>query len=68
MTNVETKQYGDGTQATGVAPLPEMSPREQDMLQCLDDIESVMGGRNGPSIRLRALINEQRLQSSAEKL
>ena len=27
--DVETKEYADGTQATGVAPLPEHSPTEQ---------------------------------------
>ena len=52
-------QYTDGTCATGTAPLPELSPRQQDTgeaLRCLNDIEAVMGGRNGPSIQLRALI------------
>lgn len=26
---IETKEYGDGTAATGVAPLPEQSPEQQ---------------------------------------
>lgn len=28
--NVETKQYTDGTSATGTAPLPDQSPAQQD--------------------------------------
>ena len=55
----ETKQYEDGTMATGEAPLPALSPREQDAadaLALLDDIETVQGGSNGPTIRLRGLI------------
>ena len=56
---METKIYTDGTTATGLAPLPELSPKEQDVrdaLLHLNDIEAVMGGKNGPSIKLRALI------------
>lgn len=56
---IETKEYADGTNATGVAPLPNLSPRQQDAkdaLMHLGDIEAVMGGRNGSSIRLRELI------------
>ena len=30
VAKVETKTYSDGTQATGVAPLPELSPAQQD--------------------------------------
>ena len=54
-----TVEYEDGTIATGEAPLPELSPRQQDAadaLKCLEDIEAIMCGRNGPMIRLRALI------------
>jgi DNA-directed RNA polymerase subunit M/transcription elongation factor TFIIS len=28
--NIETKTYSDGTTATGPAPLPDHSPRQQD--------------------------------------
>ena len=55
----QTNEYADGTIAFGVAPLPELSPREQalqEALMHLDSIEAVMGGRNGPSIQLRTLI------------
>lgn len=54
----ETKQYDDGTEATGLAPLPELSPRQQDTkvaLRLLTDIES-MNGRSGATISLRGLI------------
>ena len=54
-----TVEYEDGTIATGEAPLPELSPRQQDAtdaLRCLGDIEAMMGGINGPSLQLRALI------------
>ena len=56
---IDTKEYLDGTTATGTPPLPDFSPRQQakqEAFQHLDDIESVMGGRNGPSIQLRTLI------------
>ena len=36
---IETKVYEDGTQATGVAPLPDQSPAEQEMLPPLDQDE-----------------------------
>ena len=55
---VETKKYDDGTEATGIAPLPELSPRQQDTkvaLGLLTDIES-MHGRSGATISLRGLI------------
>jgi hypothetical protein len=54
----ETKKYSDGTIATGVLPLPELSPKQQDTQSAfghLTDIES-MYGRNGSSIALRGLI------------
>ena len=56
---IETKKYSDGTEVTGLSPLPVLSPRQQDTkdaLRNLKDIENFMGGRSGPSIRLRALI------------
>jgi len=56
---IETKEYTDGTTATGVSPLPDRSPVQQateEALRHLDDIEAVMGGRNGSSIQLRSLI------------
>lgn len=56
---METKEYTDGTTATGAAPLPDLSPRQQakqEAFQHLDDIEAMMGGRNGSSIQLRTLI------------
>ena len=55
----ETRQYADGTIATGEAPLPTFSPREQDAMDALallDQIEALQGGRNGPTIRLRGII------------
>ena len=30
---IETKEYSDGTTATGVGPLPELSPAQQDVQQ-----------------------------------
>jgi hypothetical protein len=57
----KTKEYPDGTTATGTPPLPDLSPRQQavqEALMHLDDIEAVMGGRNGSSIQLRTLITE----------
>lgn len=54
----ETKEYTDGTTATGSEPLPDLSPRQQDTksaLGHLDDIEA-MRGRNGSTIVLRGLI------------
>ena len=30
---IETKEYQDGTIATGLAPLPDASPKEQEALQ-----------------------------------
>lgn len=29
---IETKRYSDGTSATGTAPLPDLSPEQQDAL------------------------------------
>lgn len=55
----ETKEYSDGTTATGMAPLPALSPKQKevrDAIRHLDDIVSLIGGRNGPSIRLRAFL------------
>jgi len=52
------KEYTDGTTATGIAPLPELSPRQHDTktaLRLLTDIES-MNGRSGATISLRGLI------------
>ena len=60
---IETKEYSDGDTASGIAPLPIMSPRQQDTVSALahlNTIEEIMGGRNGPSIRLRALISRLR--------
>lgn len=50
--------YPDKTEAVGVLPLPELSPRQQDTktaLGLLTDIES-MHGRSGATISLRGLI------------
>lgn len=57
----EKKEYSDGTVAVGSSPLPNLSPRQQtleDALSDLGDIEAVMGGRNGPSMRLRAFLEQ----------
>jgi hypothetical protein len=58
----EIKEYSDGTVATGIAPLPELSPKETDREMALrlayvhlDDIEA-MYGRNGSTIQLRGMI------------
>ena len=56
---IETKEYMDGTTATGEAPLPPLSPRQQDVadgLRHLDDMEAAAGGKSGPSIQLRAVL------------
>ena len=53
-----TKEYTDGTTATGTEPLPELSPRQHDTnvaLGLLTGIES-MHGRSGATISLRGLI------------
>lgn len=55
---LDRKIYSDSTEATGEAPLPELSPRQQDTkmaLSHLSDLES-MNGRNGSTIVLRQLI------------
>ena len=55
----EIRTYSDGTVAIGEATLPELSPRQKETalaLLLLSDIEGVMGGRNGPSITLRGII------------
>ena len=58
--HTETKRYNDGTIVTGTAPLPEISPREQniaDALRCVDDIEAFfIGGSHELTIRLRGLL------------
>ena len=54
----ETKEYTDGTVATGTSPMPDLSPRQQDTktaLRLLTDVES-MHGRSGATISLRGLI------------
>ena len=56
---ISTTEYSDGTTATGIAPLPKMSPKQQrawTALSLLTDIESIIGGRNGPSIQLRGIL------------
>ncbi len=56
---IETKEYADGTIAIGVSPLPDKSPDQQETekaLRLLDEIEIVMGGKNGSSIQLRSVI------------
>ncbi|MBL8473817.1 MAG: hypothetical protein JNM98_18650 [Rhodocyclaceae bacterium] len=66
---VETKEFPDGTTATGLAPLPQFSPRQQDVteaLRHLDDLEAAAGGKSGPSIRLRSTI--ERLLASNVKV
>lgn len=62
----ESKTYADGTTATGVAPLPDVSPAEQDAIQAeglLNDLEAMLGGRSGASIKLRSLIRPLRPQA-----
>lgn len=59
----ESKTYSDGTTATGPAPLPEVSPAEQDANlaeSLLIDLESMLGQRSGASIKLRSLIRSMR--------
>lgn len=63
----ESKTYADGTTATGTAPLPDVSPAEQDASlaeSLLTDLESMLGGRNGASIKLRSLIRSLRPQAA----
>lgn len=62
----ESKTYADGTTATGVAPLPDVSPAEQDASlaeSLLTDLEAMLGQRNGASIKLRSLIRSLRPQA-----
>lgn len=43
---IETKTYTDGTRATGAAPMPDLSPRQQEFVGMLDDVlESLRRGR-----------------------
>lgn len=59
MKSFQGKTYSDGTKATGLAPLPSFSPKQQDVsdaLKWLGDLESLLGGKNGPSIQLRNFI------------
>lgn len=53
---VETKRYADGTTATGIGPLPKHSPSVQHALRVLIDVESMLGGANGPTIQIRAVL------------
>lgn len=39
--NIETREYADGSSATGVAPLPELSPAEQEALTSAADPNAV---------------------------
>jgi hypothetical protein len=54
---VETHVYGDGTEATGTAPLPDQSPAEQeaDELQALRDALTERGIRFHPNAKAEAL-------------
>ena len=50
---------GWGNTMIAAAEMLKTAPRQQDAsaaLKQLDDIEAAMGGRNGPSVRLRAFI------------
>jgi len=66
----DTKEYTDGTVVTGTPPFPAMSPKQQDKhdaLSCLNDIESLLGGKNGPSIRLRSFIEAEAVQDEPHR-
>ena len=59
MSEQETKHYADGTTATGMAPLPELSPKQQlsaFAAEWLKSIEIMTRGTTGPSIQLRGYI------------
>ena len=60
------KEYFVGASVSMIDQLPELSPRQQDTVEALlhlDTIEITSGGRSGPTIRLRMLI--ERLGSMA---
>ena len=56
---VGTKRYSDGTTATGLPPLPALSPKQLLMIMHLDAIEAMLGGSNGPTIQLRSFVNSE---------
>lgn len=51
-----TVAYTDGTTATGPGNLPQVSPRQQRAAALIDSVEALLGGANGPTIQLRALL------------
>lgn len=51
-----TITYTDGTTATGPGSLPQVSPRQQRAAALIDSVEALLGGANGPTIQLRALL------------
>lgn len=51
-----TVTYSDGTTATGPGSLPQVSPRQQRAAALIDSVEALLGGANGPTIQLRALL------------
>lgn len=65
---VETKQYADGTTATGIAPLPKHSPSVQHALRVLTDVESMLGGANGPTIQIRAVLESLAESAGAQEI
>lgn len=65
---VETKRYADGTTATGIAPLPKHSPSVQHALRVLTDVESMLGGANGPTIQIRAVLESLAANAGSEPL
>lgn len=52
----ETVTYTDGATATGPGRLPPVSPRQQRAAALIDSVEALLGGANGPTIQLRAML------------
>jgi hypothetical protein len=52
-----TVTYTDGATATGPGNLPQVSPRQQRAAALIDSVEALLGGANGPTIQLRALLS-----------
>ncbi len=53
---IETKTYADGTTATGVAPLPDHSPAEQDSLSDLLDAPAEQTGPKAPLAEAESIL------------
>lgn len=57
---VETKQYTDGTTATGVAPLPDKSPTQQLLDSVEHDILGLSAWPQHISVAIKAIFDSHR--------